>query len=329
MAVWNFNKDSWNDVYPFMRMLGECRIYGGSSDLQREGSPHTEIINILRDEADRMLIFERFIADNIARIGSSEGRDIVRVVTVPEVGAYAQSVYDALRSTREDCMIGGWDAPDRSTVVDGLPPKSHTASSVTLFNCPQSSGLTFEIRGCSEEGLHQLNALGTFLDIVAAIKENYSLKYAGCRNAYLAQNIALIDSRMEEVLSAALLIQAGYYGDVWPNNVKGICEILAEINPIRVMNPQLFYTVKFKDFLLASFAGMTASMPWNGRKRLTGGCIDVDREDEIPYYRAASDDIFGNYLFENTFLDLPEEGCVYARKGKCYIDLNLQIRCTV
>ena len=70
----------------------------------------------------------------------------------------------------------------------------------------------------------------------------------------------------------------------------------------------MFYPANFKDFLFDSFAGMTASSLWNGRKRLTGGYIDVSRNGEMLYYRAMSDDIFGNYLFENTYFDRPDRG---------------------
>ena len=83
---------------------------------------------------------------------------------------------------------------------------------------------------------------------------------------------------------------------------------MIEINPIGIKKPEMFYPAKFKDFLFASFAGMTASSEWNGRKRLTGGYIDVSREGDMLYYRAMSDDIFGNYLFENTYFDRPDRG---------------------
>lgn len=50
------------------------------------------------------------------------------------------------------------------------------------------------------------------------------------------------------------------------------------------------------------------------------------------YYRAMSDDIFGNYLFENTYLDRPDRGMgkdfgyVYENNGHYYIGLNFQVR---
>jgi hypothetical protein len=63
-----------------------------------------------------------------------------------------------------------------------------------------------------------------------------------------------------------------------------------------------------KDFLFASFSGLTATDPWDGRRMLSGGYIDVSTSGEILYYRAISDDIFSSYLFENTFFDRPSRG---------------------
>lgn len=79
-------------------------------------------------------------------------------------------------------------------------------------------------------------------------------------------------------------------------------------NPLNVRNPVVFYPAKLKALLFASFAGMTASNEWNGRKKLTGGYIDVDKEGEMLYYRAISDDVFENYLYKHTFFDRPDRG---------------------
>lgn len=113
---------------------------------------------------------------------------------------------------------------------------------------------------------------------------------------------------MDVILSEALLIQAGLHSSCVSNNVKDICEKVAETNPLGFRNAKTFYSVKFKDFLFASFAGMTATTEWNGRRRLAGGYIDVSKDGELLYYRAISDDIFGEYLFQHTFFDRPDRG---------------------
>ena len=345
MAVWQFNRGEWTEAYVFMRLLGDGRIYGASSDLTRDDSTYIDIINIIRDEPDKMLIFERFVDANIAYIKASKDGEEIIVVTAPEISEYARVLYDNIRSLAANRVIGvvnvqeylesmGIDTPkanlseaarerygaktdviitsedslDHSKMTEGFSIKSHIGSPATLFNCSQTSGFTYEVVGCDESGMHSINANDAFLAMMDTIKDNYSLNYIGCRNEAFEQNIAIVDSRMEEVLSTAVLAQAGYFGTCNSSDVKSICNKVIELNPINVRNPQMFYPAKFKDFLFDSFAGMTASSIWNGRKRLTGGYIDVSRDGDMLYYRAMSDDIFGNYLFENTYFDRPDRG---------------------
>lgn len=285
-------------AYVFMRLLGEGRIYGGSSDLTKEDSVFIKMGNIIGDETNQILIFKRFVDDNIAYAKASKDGDGITVVTVPEASEYAQFLYDSVKTF----------APSRVTgVMESFSAKAHVGSPATLFNCSQTSGFTFEVVGCDEASMHQINSKDAFLSIIDEIKKNYSLQYVGCRNETFEQNVALVDSRMEEILNAAILVYVLYYGTC-DSGVKEICNKVIELNPIHAKNPQIFYPIKFKDFLLASFAGMTASSVWNGRKKLTGGYIDVSKGGDMLYYRAMSDDIFGNYLFENTYFDRPDRG---------------------
>lgn len=206
--------------------------------------------------------------------------------------------------------------------------KSHIGSSPTLFNSSQSSGFVYKIVGCDVDGMHRLNYKEGFLDIISAIKEEYSLEYSGCRNEIFEQNIRVVDSRMDEILQNVILMQVGYLDGLDSTSIPEISKALATLNPIGVRNPEVFYEAKLKAFLFASFAGMTASTEWNGRKKLTGGYIDVDREGELLYYRAISDDIFENYLFKHTYVDRPDRGVSKAlavAEAQAVVDENREL----
>ena len=120
-------------------------------------------------------------------------------------------------------------------------------------------------------------------------------------------------------------MQIRYVKGLKSSGIPEVCKVLAAHNPIGVRNPEVFYEAKLKSFLFASFAGMTASEEWSGRKKLTGGYIDVDREGELLYYRAISDDIFENYLFKHTYVDRPDRGYkkdLAVAEAKARIDEN-------
>ena len=200
---------------------------------------------------------------------------------------------------------------------------TNISSPPALFNYSQTSGFVYKVVGCDIQGMHWLNYKEDFLSIISSIKQNYALEYVGCRNEVFEQNIRLVDSRMDEILQEALLMNAGYFDSPDSTSITDICTSLAIQNPVHVRNPQVFYEAKLKAFLFASFAGMTASTDWNGRKKLTGGYIDVDREGELLYYRAISDDIFENYLFKHTYIDRPDRGvnkALAVAESKVYIE---------
>lgn len=360
MAVWKFNRGEWTEAYVFLRLLGDGRIYSATSDLQKDNSTYIDIIKIIRDEPDKMLIFERFVNQNIAYIKASKDGEQIRVVTAPEVSNYAGVLYEKIKTlnakrvievssvqaylealsidtpkanlskaakekygSKADVIITSQNSLDHLTTTEGFSIKSHIGSSSTLFNCSQTSGFTFEVLGCDDRGMHKLNSLDEFLSIMSSIKEHYQLHYTGCRNEVFAQNISIVDSRMEEVFSTAVLVQAGFYDENQSSGVKDICDKVISLNPIKSKNPAMFYPAKFKDFLFASFAGMTASSAWNGRKRLTGGYIDVNKDGEMLYYRAISDEVFCNYLFEHTYFDRPDRGVVKdiaVAKARAFLD---------
>ncbi|NLV52987.1 MAG: HpaII family restriction endonuclease [Bacteroidales bacterium] len=180
MAVWQFNRGEWTEAYVFMRLLGDGRIYGASSDLTKDDSCYIDIVDIIRDEPDKILIFERFVETNIAYIRASKDGEEINVVTAPELSEYAQVLYDSIRTLAANRVVGvvnvqeyleslGVDTPkanlseeakerygaktdviitseeslDHSRTTEGFSVKSHIGSPATLFNCSQTSGFTF------------------------------------------------------------------------------------------------------------------------------------------------------------------------------------------
>ena len=363
MAVWEFNRGEWTEAYVFLRLLGDGRIYGASADLVKDELTYIDIINIIRDEPDKCLIFERFVKDEVAYVQSFKGDEKLKIITAPELTEKATLLYEKIRNVtagdrkiqvpeiqkymeglsidspkanlsedakekygaKTDIIVTTEDSFDHVRTVGGFSIKSHIGSSPTLFNCSQSSGFVYKIVGCDVDGMHRLNYKEGFLRIITAIKEEYSLEYVGCRNEIFEQNIRVVDSRMDEILQKAMLMQIRYVKGLKSSGIPEVCKVLAAHNPIGVRNPEVFYEAKLKSFLFASFAGMTASEEWSGRKKLTGGYIDVDREGELLYYRAISDDIFENYLFKHTYIDRPDRGYkkdLAVAEAKARIDEN-------
>ena len=198
-------------------------------------------------------------------------------------------------------------------------------SSSTLFNSSTGSNLVYEVEGCNDDLMYRINSIHSETEIFSQIRENRSLnlRYCGGRNKNFVINMSLCESQMMEILSCLLLIQIGYLCDCKSNSSKDIVDCLVEFNPVNHPVPELFYETVIKRFLFNSFSGMTASKLWDGHKSLTGGYIDVNKDGEILYYRAMSDDVFENYLFEHTFWDRPSRGVMKDlsyNRGQKYIN---------
>ena len=360
MAVWQFNRGEWTEAYVFLRLLGDGRIYGANDNLEKDELTYIDIINIIKDEPNQYLRFERFMDEEIAQIQAIDSDECVfKVVTAPELQEKASFLFNSIKTVvgerkirvpsieeylkefrfttpkanlsekarekygaKADIVLTSLDSLDHTRNIVGFSIKSHLGSSPTLFNCSSTSGFVYKIIGCDESSMHNLNYLDSFKDIISQIKRDYQLELVGCKNEAFAQNISVVDSQMEEILSTAVLIHSGFYGES-TNEVKSIGNILSTINPINLRNPQIFYTAKLKELLFDSFAGMTASTIWNGRKKITGGYIDVSRNGEMLYYRAISDDVFFYYLLNYTYFDRPDRGYKFKialEQAKAYIE---------
>ncbi len=360
MAVWQFNRGEWTEAYVFLKLLGDGRIYSANDNLEKDELTYIDIINIIKDEPNQYLRFERFMSEEVAQIQAVDSNECVfRIVTAPELQEKASFLYNCIKTlvgdrkisvpsieeylkelrftspkanlsenakeqygAKADIVLTSLDSLDHTRNIVGFSIKSHLGSPPTLFNCSSTSGFIYRINGCDENGMHQLNYIDTFKDIISQIKQDYNLELIGCKNEAFAQNISVVDSQMEKILSTAVLIHAGFYGES-TNEVKSICDALSKINPIGIRNPQIFYTAKLKELLFDSFAGMTASTIWNGRKKITGGYIDVNRDGDMLYYRAISDDVFCNYLMNYTFFDRPDRGYLFKlalEQAKAHIE---------
>lgn len=347
MAVWQFNRGEWTEAYVFLRLLGDGRIYGADANLVKDDQTYIDIVNVIRDEPERILIYERIKEGDIICIYVKEGDSCINISTAPEMTGKATLLYDRIKSVssgnrkieieelqsfltqlkvsspkanlsdsakrkygdKTDIIFSSEDSQDHARRTEGFSIKSHIGSSPTLFNCSSTSGFRYEIEGCTMNEMHNINAQDGFMAMIRYMKSRcLNLQYVGCRNDCFEENLSIVDSCMDTILSDAMLLSVGYYDDCTRSSIKDITDALIVRNPLHRRHPDIFYPAKMKDLLFASFVGLTATSLWNGRRKLTGGFIDVNRVGEMLYYRAVSDDVFMNYLYENTYFDRPDRG---------------------
>lgn len=363
MDTWKFNKGEWAEAYVFLYILGNGRLYGAKSDLTKDETSYIDVLKIIRDEVNSCREYERKNIDGEIKVIAYEGEEEFLILTTDDLKEQAATLYTQLKNNvgqkgaiaipsaqnflqsmkvdtpkanlssaakkvygaKTDIIIQSEDSRDHFRKTDGFSIKSYIGSNPTLFNASQTSGFRYKVSGCTKEIMHKVNFKDDFLAMVDEIKvQHCKLIYEGCRNTIFEGNINLEDSNMDLILQNAVLVFIGYYsGHARVNNVADICDVLAMINPLSNSRPAAFYRKRVVEFLLDSFAGMTASREWDGRRTLTGGFIDVSKDGSMLFYRAISDDVFCNYLYENTTFDRPDRGRnknIAVAKAKAYFD---------
>lgn len=213
---------------------------------------------------------------------------------------------------KSDIVVTSIDSYDSCVSTSGFSIKSHIGSAPTLYNASQTSTFIFRVEGCTEQLMHEINVEDSYVGMIEKIKrKGLQLKYIGVGSEVFHINLMMIDSNMDKILADLVLVAAKYM-DIVPasNKCTDLVAALAEVNPLGIAQhkAQQFYTAKIKDFLFAAFSGMTASSDWDGRRRMTGGYIDVTDDGDLVYCRALSDDIFLSYLFNSTKIDNPDRG---------------------
>ena len=360
MAVWNFNRGEWTEAYVYLKLLGIGKLFGADAEQKKNEDVYLDIESVLRFE-EQVLKFTRlrngshviayeqdksFLklatsllsekADSLFRsITEYTGRD---GLTIPESQAFlekmhfsspkAPSIPTNLRERygdKADIVFLYRLSSDGSNNTEGFSIKSYLGASPTLFNAAEASRLFYKIPNCTDELMHRINSAGSFNNIIQKIKENkLVLEFVPDKTKEsFAINLEKVDSRMLEILDASLRIECGLLDEPKSKSVTDIVNKVAELNPLKNRDPLHFYLVKFKEFLFDSFAGMTADARWNGRKKITGGFIEVDNHGDMLYYRAMSDDVFSSYLFNNTRFERPDRGylCEIAcKEGDAFVN---------
>lgn len=263
----------------------------------------------LTDRASYLYTKIKEISGKVGAIERTQEELIQLGFSSPKAPALSGAIA-SLYGAKSDIILTGINPLDRTYIKSGYSIKSNIGNPPTLFNCSQTSGFLYRLEGCNDSIMHEINGISSETALVRKVFSDERIKpyFLGGRNQDFIDNIKYIDLKMAEVLDTVLLINLGCLKRADTANISDITVKLAEVNPLKVNYPEEWYTAKMKEFLYAAFSGMTASQHWDGRRKMSGGYINVSADGKLVYYRAMSDDDFSNYLFYNTKIDRPSRG---------------------
>lgn len=354
------NKGEWSELYVFLKLLADGKLYAADANLDRIPGVFYPIISILRHDSVGDREYRR---NSLVRVIDS--RTGVMIATVPVndflsaselllenmqratgssfsapkieefVSALDVKSIKAKSSDKRDITIIVHDLFTGMKPELGFSIKSNIGSRSTLLNPGSTTNFIYEIIGTmlSPEEIEIVNSIETSSKVRERIRKvreyGGDLKFVGMENATFALNLQLIDTLLPEIIAQMLLHY--YLGE--GSSIAELLRILTKINPFQfdLSQNHPLYEYKIKSLLTDIALGMTPAKAWKGNYDATGGYIIVKADGELVCYHIYNRSEFQDYLINNTHLDTPSTSrfrfaAVHTNNGKQFFKLNLQIR---
>ena len=360
----SYNKGEWSELYAFIKLLKEGRIYAADANAAKIEDVYLPIIKMIREEragerqdfftgeqiriykdnalisefpADRLEAYVRELFYHIFSGGAGNGSfeipgadEVMDLLSIQSVKASAEKKVDIQMQVHD---INTGFAPEV-----GFSVKSDLGSPPTLLNPGKNTRFRYRIYGIDDSGMDAVNAIVKTPEnreymkarMDALISYCDEIEFHSVLSDTYEDNLLMIDSALPEIYGALILehylhISEGIY------DCNDLIQLVAEDNPLSFRRTDI-YRHKFKKLLCASALGMTPGKPWDGMEAATGGYIIIKRDGDVLCYHIYNRNYFEEYLVNNTRIDRPsasryDYGYVFKDDdGDYYIDLNVQVR---
>lgn len=355
------NKGEWSEVYVLLKLLADGKIYAADENLNKLKDIYFPIIKILREETKDEL--KEYFTGNTIKIHingrivkgirkeefNDEAEKLLKginekklkgVFSIVETENFMQRIncfkLSAPATNKTDITMKILDINTGYSPTLGFSIKSELGATPTLLNAGKTTNFIFEIEHNYSDMVSEVNEIYKVARgknhtdvrgrISKIIKEKGSILYFSMENKTFKENLVLIDSNMDWIISETLLY---FYRD-------GIYSCDEMVQKLETENPMNFgninaYSYKFKKFLTAVALGMRPGTMWDGLDEASGGYIVVTQEGKVLAYHIYNRNYFEEYLLKNTKYETASTsrhrfGTLYEENGRSFIKLNLQVR---
>lgn len=360
----SFNKGEWSELYAFIKLLKDGKIYAADENVNRIENVYFPIMKLIREEIknekidyypgkkiriykDAQLI-EEFNADSLEkrikiiyeRIFTGSRGNASGAFEIPETDEIMKQMHitkvKASSGKKVDLTMQIHDINTGYSPIVGFSIKSQIGNPSTLLNAGKNTRFTYEIFGIDDNDMEEINAINKSIvrEYIKARMHRLFLsatavKYYGMKDAIYEDNLIMIDTNLPAIYGEMIL----NYFRTLNKKVSG-CEelsiILSEQNVFNYRKTDV-YRYKIKKLLCAAALGMTPGKPWDGLDMATGGYIIIKKDGDVLCYHIYNRNYFEEYLIKNTNFDHPstskfDYGYIYKKNNRYFIDLNVQIR---
>ena len=354
------NKGEWSEIYAFLRLLADGKLFAADEQLNRIRGMFFPIIKIIREETpgtpyeyrpnltdaeveiyldDEPILrlpvgmFDTAANDLLAEINARGAGKGAFEITGTEAFIHRICVnrLKAPSSDKSDISIQIHDIHTGYENVVGFSIKSELGSPPTLLNAGKTTNFIYHVAGLDAghiPAINGINTRGKLKDRVKAIIEaGGTLEFDRTENAVFNNNLVMIDSQMPAIVAHMLI---GYYTGA-ANNCVELTRYISSVDPLSLSLE--FYQHKIEELLCVAALGMKPATRWDGTDEASGGYIIVRTNGDVLAYHIYNRDAFKGYLLKNTRLERGSStrhgfGTLFEQDGEVYIKLNLQIRFT-
>lgn len=290
--------DSYLDILKVIRQEYETQILeyivdekGAAVTIKPQGSDEVfEVVPMRQFSENALTLFNSIKHAKGSSVAAPDSVcEFAQFIYVSKPKAPAVKALKKLFGGKNDIIIEVRDGQTAIVSVMGFSIKSKFGQNATLFNAGSSSQFLFKLSNCNDQTMVEFNAIkdgngrGWSLCKEYLSSHNIGMEFDRTQYPTYGNNLFLVRESMAKILAWCvydrLVVSSTGYG------VMETVERMAEVNPLGVPSPAIYYEKALKDFLMAGFTGMTAGNEWDGKEQVNGGYIVVmDDGDVICYH---------------------------------------------
>lgn len=348
------NKGEWSEIYTFLKLLSEGRVYAANEKVEKISDVYYPILKIKREEQKGHVI-DYVINENDVSVNTDAGivmnvsrndlaikaEELLRAISIhsgsfelEEITKFANGIkVTKLKAPSSDTTDISMQIQDIHTnyVRDvGFSIKSEVGNAPTLLNAGQTTNFIYKVSGITSVQAQKINEINTatkIKDRMKAIKDlGGNISYVNMNHQGFKRNLIMVDSNMPQIIGNMLL----YYYEEDIKECSRLVKLVGERDPLSY-DDAMMYEYKFKKFLCSCALGMKPAKKWDGLDEANGGYIIVKADGEILAYHIYNRNFFEQYLLDNTILERASTSrhdymSLYEHNGEMFIKLNLQVR---
>ena len=358
----SYNKGEWSELYAFIKLLKEGRVFAADQYANRIDNQFLPIIRIIREESpkiksdyytgEKIRIYQNgiYVTDidstlfdnNIKLLFNSIFNNVSRdgAFEIPTIQPFMDRLkvkkVKASSDEKVDIEMQIQDIHTGFFPEVGFSIKSDVGAPPTLLNSSKATGFRYQLNGISDKQAEEINSIDKnqsnnymIARMEKILQYTRDIKYESMISQTYEDNLILIDTMLPEIYGELILQHYMHIKDKVCDCVD-LVNLLADENPLRYRRTDN-YSFKFKKLLSAAALGMQPSKVWDGRDSATGGYLIIKRDGDVLCYHLYNRNFFEDYLLNNTKIDRPSASRhdfrhIYDLNGHKYIDLNVQVR---